>query len=521
MVTVHSVGGQTSLMRRAAVMLRYFVVFSLTIGSVATLGVDARAGATRVCRVRYRGRVSKRQCVPSVQCQLPRCEATSNSNCFIPQRVEDLSALFNSNRYELRVMHDSGGRNIVECWIHLARHTSNLDPALVGLERTHSLEIALLSITTLRIAGEEPTDDDWNRFRQLRGVRRIEINNCSLRENDFATLCSFPELRELQISGMQIGEAGLAAIVACSKLEDLSLGRYSGWASLKTTPPFAACRVLSRLARIASLKNLKTLNLSGIPINEPDIQCIASLPKLEELDINGTGSTDQTLDKLRATRTLRKIKLRDDPAESRQWIGEVKDRGLDNTIASLAVLRFCDVRPDCKVLFYYDPFLEQIKTGEDLRGVLVRGKRLQESLTGGGDVLRLRGSGITDHGARWIAEIPEISTLDVSECNITDAGVSYIARMPGLTEINLWGTKVTARGLRVLSAAADLKVIWIDARNTELDELTGTLKVLRQVNKVKLVTRPSRAESLSAITKDIPNVVVDVFAGSEKEAAFQ
>jgi len=513
MARVNSANSQMPSLNRTAAARILFVTVTCTT-AIVLISSEANAAA-RLSRLRCRERLSHRPCAPYVQCPVMPCEAPIDSSRFTAQQVEDVSTIFNSRRYGVRIIRRND-ETIVECVIHSAPRAGDVDPPVANHDRARGPDILPGSTTTLRIAGENVTADDWNKFRKIRNIRRIEINNCALCEDDFKAFCSFPDLRELQISGMQIGEAGLAAIVACSKLEVLSLGRFSGWASLKTTPPFPACHVQARLAMIASLTGLRTLNLSGIPMKHADIRFIAALPKLEELDINGTQSTDRTLDVLGGISTLRKIKLRDDPAETRQWIGDAEDGGGHNKITSLAVLRFCDTRPDCKVLYYYDPFLEQCKSVADLQAMLVSGKQLRDPSTGDGSLLRLRAAGVTDGSIRWISKIPGISTLDVSECDITDAGVSDIAKMRGLREINLWGTNVTVPALRALSDAADLQIVWIDARGIKPDELKGTLSVLQHLKTVKLLTRPSEKGSLSVIAQDMPNIIVDVFSGPEK-----
>ena len=66
--------------------------------------------------------------------------------------------------------------------------------------------------------------------------------------------------------------------------------------------------------------------------------------------------------------------------------------------------------------------------------------------------LNLRGTDITDTSLQYIGSLTSLRSLDVSYTQVTNNGMEFLAGLRNLEEFSVGGNKVTGAGLRVLKA---------------------------------------------------------------------
>ena len=80
-------------------------------------------------------------------------------------------------------------------------------------------------------------------------------------------------------------------------------------------------------------------------------------------------------------------------------------------------------------------------------------EKLGGEFFGGGKMLDLADTQITDAGLAHLAGLTELKTLSLDGTQITDAGLVHLKGLKGLEKLDLYSTKVTAAGVKKLQAA--------------------------------------------------------------------
>ncbi len=102
--------------------------------------------------------------------------------------------------------------------------------------------------------------------------------------------------------------------------------------------------------------------------------------------------------------------------------------------------------------------------------------------------LRLAGD-ITDAGLARLADICDLTSLDLHIVGVTDAGVAEVGRIKRLQRLNLTYTKVTDAGLDALAGLRDLQ--WLGLSYTRVT-LAGIDKLRQSLGDTIIEGNPSR-----------------------------
>jgi len=127
-----------------------------------------------------------------------------------------------------------------------------------------------------------------------------------------------------------VSDAGMKSLAALVNLRELDLSRMEITAK--------------GLAPLSAMTKLRRLNLWGC--ERVDDKAVESLGPLEILDLSDTGVTDKALDRLEAMTSLKKL-----------FVG--------GRVTPARVERFRKARPDCRVIWM--PKYKEVKSEEDTR----------------------------------------------------------------------------------------------------------------------------------------------------------
>jgi hypothetical protein len=222
-------------------------------------------------------------------------------------------------------------------------------------------------------------------------------------------------LRSLDLSGTEIGDAGLVVLRSFSKLDELNLDA--------TAVTGAGLQHLPR--------TLRTLILGNTYVEGPGFP---SMPALEQLVLQGAPVSDHGLEAIcRAAPSLRHLNL-----------GES-----DVTSAGLAALR------SSPGLTYLDLAATDIDDG---------GLSVLPSLKGL-TFLRLRETRLTDKGLAALANLTALQTLDLGRTRISNAGMRHLAGLTALRTLVLEYAEVNDDGVAVLRTLATLEDLNLDSTN--------------------------------------------------------
>jgi len=249
--------------------------------------------------------------------------------------------------------------------------------------------------------GVNYTDADFEAVGHFGRLRAIRCTGTGISDKGIECLRDLPDLEEVSLSGNgSFTDSGLRCLAGHRKLAALYL-------DLQLDAQFEGVTDAG-VENLGSLSNLELLHLGCSNITETGVARIAaSFPKLCDLELNNTKTTDVGVAHLTTLTRLKDLGLR-------------QTRVTDSGIARLAALR---------------P-LESLDLGET--AVTDQGAAAvvaMSSLRG----LGLDGTKVGDEGLAKIAGLKKLEHLDLINCPITDAGLRYLVRMRSLKQMELGG----------------------------------------------------------------------------------
>lgn len=186
----------------------------------------------------------------------------------------------------------------------------------------------------------------------------------------------------------------------------------------------------SDLKLLASLSKLERLNLNfGMNITDAGLTHLRELTSLQELQLGNTQASDSGLEFLSRLENLRLLELHGT---------NVTDRGLRH-LNSLTNLRTLDLG-DTKIT---DAGLQQ------LAGLV----NLEE--------LRIGGTQITNGGLRHLNSFEKLKCLELNQTAVTNSGLANLSSMTGLKELDLYRTRITDAGLQHLAVLTNLETLYL------------------------------------------------------------
>jgi Leucine-rich repeat (LRR) protein len=209
---------------------------------------------------------------------------------------------------------------------------------------------------------------------------------------------------------------------------------------------------------------------SGRYVSDGVVEEIATLKQLRGLDLSGTGVTDAGLGHLADLRQLEELHVRNT---------RISDAGLTH-IAALENLRILSL--DRNVT---DAGLKRIQ------GLT----RLKE--------IHIARAGVTDAGLRFLSNMRDLEWLTLLDTNVTGAGLEYLPAPENLRRLHLGGTDMTDAALQQVARCTRLEVFdfWgILIADADLEHLRG-LTQLKSLDLSYLDVSDAGLKHLSGLTR--------------------
>lgn len=268
----------------------------------------------------------------------------------------------------------------------------------------------------------EITDSMIGYLRTLPNLRNIDLlYNKKVDVNAMGALFRLKHLKRLHISGNAITEEHIRKIRHLP-IESLTL----------ETPHLNA----NMLESILTMRPLKQLRILQSPLKDEDLNIIARIENLEDLDLDFTQITDAGLANLKSCEKLRSLNL-------------TQENLTDNAIDSILKI------PNLSELYIHHAAI----TDEGLKKISQL-KNMQ--------VLRVAPGFFTSEGLRQIQDMPKLRELDFSvntmepKSLITNKGIEYIARIRSLESLYLTGNPITDDSIHELKKMKQLKDLYLE-----------------------------------------------------------
>jgi Leucine-rich repeat (LRR) protein len=269
------------------------------------------------------------------------------------------------------------------------------------------------------------------------------------------------ELKSLRLYYQALDKAKIESVAVASELEELAVYNESEFDSMG----FGGPRVRTAagdLASLANLRHLRTLHLSnGYKINDADGAAIASLEKLEQLNLWGSRFESGALSQLGNLSRLKKLDL--DSAT-----------GLDSSdadgIASLSALESLKLT---KVLKAPGADFSCLKRLHNLRELDLVGflnlddadMDMAEGMQNLGSLQLGMSVGVTDKGlAKW-HQATSLRSLTIRKLSVDGTGFQSWPPDHSIEEIFVHGTTISGEGLRAMSQFQNLVDVYLNVIN--------------------------------------------------------
>lgn len=231
-------------------------------------------------------------------------------------------------------------------------------------------------------------DQGLRSLRHSKGITRLELRETDVSGAGLEVLAELAYLEELVLLDRDIGEDGLGHLAMLSKLELLELSGPIEDPGMKG---------------LGALVGLRTLRLSHPEIDDRIAPQLATLTRLQWLDLGGTQISDEGLEALGE-------------------LGELRTLHLDHTRVTN-------------------------------RGLQHVGK------LSGLEELSLQATDVVDEGVAHLRGLQRLQTLRLDRTLVTDTAIDTLVELRGLRRLNLAHTVVTAEGVARLRALPELEVL--------------------------------------------------------------
>ena len=297
------------------------------------------------------------------------------------------------------------------------------------------------------------SDDDLELIARLEHVERINLAYTWISDLGMERLKPLRNVRELNLYYCDyITDGGVIPLKGWTKLESLNL---------------EGTDVTSRsFEHIANLENLRVLHVGHSRVEDEGFENLAPLAKLEEIGFGGNKMSGRALPLLKMLPSLRRVTIGGlQRTDSGLWTVDLTDFNLDR-VAELTDLEELDLH-DSKI---GDRGLARLEGLENLRRLDLSGTEVGgagapalakfRNL----EALRLwRCERAGDDVAATVSKLPKLETLDLAESGLTDAGLETLGDMPALRRLYVGETKVTGKAVeRFRKANPHVEVSWTE-----------------------------------------------------------
>jgi hypothetical protein len=335
------------------------------------------------------------------------------------------------------------------------------------------LLLAFPELDGLHLHGVRPTTKMLEHLAQLPALKNLGIFRSPLTDEHLAGLAKAKELVSLQLHETQVQGEGLKHLVDVPLRNFNTMPRapnLAGFQALGQIKSLEYCPFLgteecdAKLAAISDLPNLRSINLSNVPLSGAGLRPLQKLTSLTQLDLPQSGLTDDDLRPLQSLTNLQSL-------------------AMPNSVG------------DGSVTFMPDAKLSRLKVG----------------------------AGITDAGLLAIAKkYPGLHTCDLSQSpQITDKGIGHLAdqmrpntivlppsasvamyeqlaRVMGLKRIEQFFQSPTAAHLAPLRKQSTLEELQL---NKVDDEALGALAQLTSLKSLHINEPFCKAKGLEQLAK--------------------
>ena len=260
-------------------------------------------------------------------------------------------------------------------------------------------------------------------------------------------LVTIPGLEEVVLAGDQFGDAELARLVdALPNLHALT------WMSRQLTE--------AGLAPLASRPQMRRLTLlPGSPaIGDAGLKSLASLSKLEAIELSGEDLTPRGLAAIEGMSGLRKLTLRNAPKLTGPALSSV---GQLNGLTKL-VITGCPLSDDDLIHLRTLKNLQRIELDPHFGDVAVEHLAAMTAL----ESLDLSRHPITDASTKLLAELPHLTSLNLAETKISNPGVAALSKSSSLRELMLDDCDIGDTGTKELAALETLTLLSLAGTKT-------------------------------------------------------
>ncbi|MBM3752396.1 MAG: hypothetical protein FJW38_00260 [Acidobacteria bacterium] len=281
----------------------------------------------------------------------------------------------------------------------------------------------------------------------------VSLASTAVADGDLARLGEISGLREINIEGTEIGDAG--AKLLPRTIEILLAGSTSiGDEGLAGFAKLRKARLANTYVEGPGLRALtaaEEIDLHGAPVGNNGVDALAELPKLRVLSLASTDIGDgAALEKLTRLLSLNLAAT------------DLTDAGVGGLahLTGLKTLVLRDARITGKALGALGQMagLEEL----DLSRTRIAGPDLK-SLAGLRQIRRLNldYGEIEDAAIVHLAALPTLEALSLDSTHITDAAVPELIKLDKLRLLNLYHTHVTAKGRDAIAKALPhCKIVW-------------------------------------------------------------
>jgi hypothetical protein len=271
------------------------------------------------------------------------------------------------------------------------------------------------------------------RLPRLRSVRAYDNGDTLFRASELRSIARLRQLEKLTLVCTTVGTAELVAITKSCRLrwltfdqctfeENTSLTELAKLAQLKELSFNGCHNITDEVASgLQGAKGIEAILFSRCAITDSTVMKVATLPNLRRLEVHWIPITNASVKALARSQSLTELSL---------WVTKVGDEELD-ALARLPNLQKLD--------------LSLSSVTDTGAAKLASSKSLSQ--------LHLGYTSVGDEGIKSLASLKTLQILHLERTKTTDGAVSDLASLPNLRELSVVRTKLTELGLMKLKAA--------------------------------------------------------------------
>lgn len=249
------------------------------------------------------------------------------------------------------------------------------------------------------------------------------------------------------------------------------------------------------LQRLANLKPLYALRLSGDSVREQDFQYLKFVNGVHDLNLEHFTFEEDGLKYFNGFQALKAIRVYDSTirGEGLSHLGQFLNLVTLDLVAcsiDMSVMQQIGNRRQLNFLNLSNSQIDDAGLAH-LSGLTKLKKfyaHLNPKITDKGlkhlqgmqqlEVLTVGGTGITDAGLKQIGKLEQLILLDIYNIEITDAGLAHLTKLKHLNSLNLRLTPITDAGLKHLSGLKQLKTLSLQETKVTPEGIAALQKAL-------------------------------------------